>query len=70
MSAVELTEAEHVARLERDVSEFARHLTEAQEAGVSHAVLLPRMMLAFRANFGEMPAGLPAWPAIPNGSAA
>lgn len=68
MSAVdELTAEEHVARLERDVAEFARHLSEAQEAGVSHAVLLPRMMLAFRASFGEVPAGfvMPAgFPAI------
>ena len=65
-----MTPEEHIARLERDVADFARHLSEAQDAGVSHAVLLPRMMLAFRANFGEAPAGftMPAgiaagWPA-------
>lgn len=52
-----LTDEEHVAGLEASVAEFARLLTAAQDAGVSHAILLPRMMLAFRRSFGELPAG-------------
>lgn len=60
-----MTEEEHVAQLEQDVAVFAAHLTAAQEAGVSHALILPRLMLAFRASFGEPPAGfvLPGLPA-------
>lgn len=60
-----MTPEEHVARLELDVEEFARHLSEAQAAGVSHAILLPRMMLAFRRSFGEPPPGFE----LPNGLA-
>lgn len=47
----------HVVGLELAVEDFARRLTAAQDAGVSNAVLLPRMMLAFRRAFGEPPPG-------------
>lgn len=52
-----MTAEEHVARLEADVETFARHLSEAQAAEVSHALILPRLMLAFRRSFGEPPPG-------------
>ena len=39
------------------VQEFAARLTAAQDAGVSHAVILPNLMVAFRSSFGELPAG-------------
>jgi hypothetical protein len=55
MTTVELDAEQHVRRLEADIEVFARHLTEAQEAGVSHAIILPRMMLAFRRSFGDVP---------------
>lgn len=66
----ELTAEQHVAGLEQAVEDFARRLTAAQDAGVSHAILLPRMMLAFRRSFGEPPPGfvLPALPPIGNGA--
>lgn len=51
-----------VVQLEQDVATFAQHLSAAQDAGVSHAILLPRMMLAFRRSFGEPPPGF----ALPN----
>ncbi len=59
-----MTEAEHIARLRDDVAAFALHLTEAQAAGVSHALIIPQLMVAFRESFGELPAGtvLPAFP--------
>lgn len=67
----ELTAEEHVAGLEQAVEEFARKLAAAQEAGVSHAILLPRMMLAFRRSFGEAPPGfvLPGGMTLPELSA-
>jgi len=67
---LELAPEERVARLEELVGEFARELTAAQDAGVSHAILLPRLMLAFRQHFGEpppgfaLPGGLPGLPPI------
>lgn len=64
MSAAALTAEEHVAGLEAAVEDFARRLTAAQEAGVSHAIILPRLMLAFRRSFGELPPGV-TMPAIP-----
>jgi hypothetical protein len=67
MTAEADEQARRVERLEELVGEFARELTAAQDAGVSHAVLLPRLMLAFRAHFGEPPAGfvMPALPGLP-----
>lgn len=68
MSAGELTPEEHLRRLEDTVERFARELSEAQEANVSHALILPRLMLAFRRSFGEpppgfvLPAGIPGLP--------
>jgi len=49
-----VTAEEHIELLERDVAEFARHLNAAQEAGVSHALIIPRLMLAYRNAFGEV----------------
>lgn len=58
------TVEEHVGRLEADIETFAVHLTEAQAAGVSQAIVLPRLLLAFRRSFGELPVGF-AMPAQP-----
>jgi hypothetical protein len=63
----DLTNEEHVARLEADVETFARHLAEAQADDVSHAIILPRLMLAFRRSFGEPPPGF-VLPGLPVGS--
>jgi hypothetical protein len=59
-----VTDEEHVAQLEADVETFAAHLAAAQADEVSHAIILPRLMLAFRRSFGEPPAGF-ALPMLP-----
>lgn len=60
-----VSDEERVRELEELVAHFAERLTAAQEAGVSQALLLPRLMLAFRQSFGEPPAGF-ALPALPS----
>lgn len=65
MTSAALAE-EHVQRLEATVELFARQLAETQEAGVSHAIILPRLMLAFRRAFGEPPPGF-VMPTLPVG---
>lgn len=55
--ARELTPAEHLQAVKRNADVLAASLVAASDAGVSQAVILPQLMLAFRQAFGEMPAG-------------
>lgn len=56
------TAGDHVERVKSDARQLAESLLRANDAGVSHALILPQLMLVFREVFGEMPAGftLPA----------
>lgn len=60
-------QAEHVAAIRATATQLAEQLRGATDAGVSHAVILPQLVLVFREVFGEMPAGLsiPGMPQIP-----
>lgn len=62
--AVELTQQDHIAAVRANAKMLALSLREATDAGVSHAVILPQLVLAFREEFGEMPAGF-SLPSIP-----
>lgn len=62
-----LTPAEHLERVRRDTTALAETLREASDAGVSHALILPQLVLVFRQAFGEMPAGFTI-PGMPQGS--
>lgn len=53
-----LTQAEHVALVQSSARELAGRLRDATDAGVSHAIILPQLVLVFREVFGELPAGL------------
>jgi hypothetical protein len=59
-----LTETEWLALVDTRATELAGALRDASDAGVSHALILPRLMLVFRQVFGEPPAGfvLPGMP--------
>jgi hypothetical protein len=48
----------YVDRVRTQASALAKTLREATEAGVSHAVILPQLILVFRDAFGEMPAAV------------
>lgn len=54
----ELTDQEHVERIKSHAAELANALRAASDAGVSHSIILPQLMLIFRSSFGEPPAGL------------
>lgn len=58
------TPADHLERVKRDATTLAESLRVASDAGVSHALILPQLVLVFRDAFGEMPAGftLPGLP--------
>lgn len=58
--AVPLTEQQHLARVIRQARVFAVVLQQASEAGVSHALILPQLMLVFRTSFGAPPANMAA----------
>lgn len=60
MSAIELSQAQHLERISRDASRLALTLREAADAGVSHMVILPQLMLCFRDAFGAMPPDMAA----------
>lgn len=64
-AAGELTQADRVERVKRAAEVLAGELRDATDAGVSHAVILPQLVLVFRQVFGEMPAGftIPGMPA-------
>jgi hypothetical protein len=53
-----LTSAEHLERITATATLLAGELRDASDAGVSHAIILPQLVLVFREAFGEMPAGL------------
>lgn len=52
-----LTPQEHLDAVKRDAATLAVTLRDASDAGVSHALILPQLVLVFREAFGEMPAG-------------
>lgn len=56
---------EHLDAVKRDTDRLAATLREAADAGVSHALILPQLVLAFREAFGEMPAGF-SIPGVPS----
>lgn len=61
MSAGEVvpaTPAEHVARVKQSAERLAADLVAASDAGVSHALILPQLVLVFREAFGDIPAGV------------
>lgn len=60
-----MTPEQHIAAVKRDAALLAESLRAASDAGVSHALILPQLVLVFREKFGEMPAGftLPGMPA-------
>jgi hypothetical protein len=60
----EPSEAERVERIRTLASALATELRDASDAGVSHAVILPQLVLIFRQVFGEMPPGF-AIPGLP-----
>jgi hypothetical protein len=53
-----LTQDEHLAEIRARCAELAVALREASDAGVSHALIIPQLMLVFRDAFGELPAGM------------
>lgn len=57
-------DAEWIAAIDAQARELAVTLREASDAGVSHALILPRLILVFRESFGEPPAGFQL-PVIP-----
>ena len=59
-----MTPQEHVEQVKQDAARLAETLKAASDAGVSHALILPQLVLVFREVFGEMPAGfsLPGMP--------
>jgi len=44
-------------RIDTQARELAITLRDASDAGVPHALVLPRLMLVFRETFGAMPEG-------------
>ena len=58
------SEQEWLARVDEQAAALAGTLAAASDAGVSHALILPRLMLAFRGAFGEPPPGF-VLPAVP-----
>lgn len=53
----ELNKDEHLARVKADAAALAVTLRDASDAGVSHALILPQLVLVFKDAFGEMPQG-------------
>ena len=60
-----MTQNEWLDKVKDDATQLASTLRDASDAGVSHALVLPQLVLVFREVFGEMPAGLsiPGMPA-------
>lgn len=48
----------YVERVRDEAGALAATLRQATEQGVSHAVILPQLVLVFRDAFGEMPAAV------------
>lgn len=51
------TPQDYIEAVKRDATQLAETLKTASDAGVSHALILPQLVLVFREVFGEMPAG-------------
>lgn len=45
----------YIERVRREAASLAETLRDASDAGVSHALILPQLILVFREAFGEMP---------------
>jgi hypothetical protein len=61
-----VTQEEWLAKIEEQALDLAGTLRDASDAGVSHALVLPRLVLVFRQSFGEPPAGfLAGVPGVP-----
>lgn len=62
----ELTQADRISRIRDRATDLASELRDATDAGVSHAVILPQLLIVFREVFGEMPDGfsLPGMPEL------
>jgi hypothetical protein len=60
-----MTEQEWLDRVKAQATTLAETLRDASDAGVSHALILPQLVLVFREAFGEMPEGMqiPGMPA-------
>lgn len=57
---------QHLRRIDEGAAELAAALKDALDAGVGQALVLPRLMLAFRQSFGQMPEGFTV-PGLPPG---
>jgi hypothetical protein len=54
-----MTPDEHLAQVKADADRLAATLVAASDAGVSQALLIPQLVLAFREAFGsEIPPGI------------
>jgi len=61
-----MTHDEWLDKIDAEATALATTLRDASDAGVPHALVLPRLVLVFRTSFGEPPAGfvLPALPGL------
>lgn len=50
--------SEHLEEIEATARDLAQKLNAASEAGVSPALILPRLVMVFRDVFGEVPPGI------------
>ncbi len=55
MESLDDRDAYYLTRVQEDAGKLADTLRAATEAGVSHAVILPQLVIVFRDAFGEMP---------------
>ncbi len=53
-----MTTDEHLTAIDARATELAVALREAADEGVSHALILPRLVTVFKTSFGEPPPGL------------
>lgn len=58
MTTLEHTPQEHLERVKTLAGGLAVALRDASDAGVSHALILPQLIIVFREAFGEMPPNL------------
>lgn len=58
MTAPPLTQAQHIERIKAMAHALADALRDASDAGVSHAVIVPQLVVVFKQSFGEPPPGL------------
>lgn len=53
------TQEDRLLQVREDAKRLAETLRDASDAGVSHALILPQLVIVFREAFGEIPAGFP-----------